>query len=43
MKPDAIAFDDPSQSLVIPLRTKRNGTAPSPVARHVAAAAAVTV
>jgi hypothetical protein len=28
---------------VIPLRTKRNGSAPSPVARQVTAAAAVTV
>jgi hypothetical protein len=43
MNPDAIAFDTPSQFLVIPLRTKRNGIAPSPVARHVTAAAAVTV
>src|SRR5262245_40537819 len=43
MKPDAMAFDTPSQSFAIPWRMKRNGAAPSPVARQVMAAAAVTV
>ena len=43
MNPAAIAFAVPSHVFPTPFRTKRNGSAPSPVASAVNSAATVTV